>query len=317
MGIFSSLFSSSNKEETTDNRQKDDNKNFDILKYDGLKALNMRKPDYAVKFLTEALKTQEDFECMRYLMSAYIMLNDLRNALEVLNKMALAEPKDISTLLTRANVLFMLEQYAELISDCETILELEPENHLACFHIAKAKNAMNELENSIEYLTKTISFKDDFIDAYMLRSEVYLLLKRGNEALLDVEKIISITEDDENAYMLRGRVHEFMENYDSALNDFQYVLELNPFSEDACLLAGKLMIKLEKYNEAIALFDEATEHIESFAKAYELRAQMKMKKGDREGAAEDMEKYAELSNEDDEIEESDLGFDNLYKGNII
>ena len=43
-----------------------------------------------------------------------------------------------------------------------------------------------------------------------------------------------------------------------------------------------------------------------------------IKTGDKESAAEDMEKYAELSNEDDnEIEESDSSFDNLYKGNII
>ena len=66
MGILSSLFSSSNKEETADDKQKEDIKNFDILKYDGIKALNMRKPDYAIRFLNEALKIQDDFECLRY-----------------------------------------------------------------------------------------------------------------------------------------------------------------------------------------------------------------------------------------------------------
>ena len=245
------------------------------------------------------------------------MQNDLDNALEVLNKMAVAEPGNISTFLTRANILFLCEQYAESIADCKTVLELEPENYQACFNIAKAGNAMNESENCIEYLTKAISLKDNFADAYMLRSKVYLLLKKGDEALADIEKIISINEDDEYAYLHRGCIHEFMENYDDALNDFQHTLELNPFSEEACLLAGKLMIKLERYDDAITILDEATEHIESFAKAYELRAQAKLKTGDNDGAEEDMAKYAELAAEDDEIEESDTGFDNLYKGNVI
>ena len=65
MGLFSSLFSSEKKEEIADDNQKDDLKNFEILKFDGIKALNIRKTGYAAKCFNEALKIQEDFETMR------------------------------------------------------------------------------------------------------------------------------------------------------------------------------------------------------------------------------------------------------------
>mgnify|MGYP000799416441 CR=1 FL=1 len=63
-------------EKTREDKAKNEQKNFDILKYDGVRAQKMGKLVYAIKCFTEALNIQEDFETMSYLVSAYTMAND-------------------------------------------------------------------------------------------------------------------------------------------------------------------------------------------------------------------------------------------------
>lgn len=60
--FFTSLFSSSKPAEATEDKAKNEQKNFDILKYDGVRAQKMGKLVYAIKCFTEALNIQEDFE---------------------------------------------------------------------------------------------------------------------------------------------------------------------------------------------------------------------------------------------------------------
>ena len=116
--FFTSLFSSSKPAEATEDKAKNEQKNFDILKYDGVRAQKMGKLAYAIKCFTEALNIQEDFETMSYLVSAYTMANDLGKAEDVLNRMVEMEPDHIATRLTRVNLLFMLDKDAEVITDC-------------------------------------------------------------------------------------------------------------------------------------------------------------------------------------------------------
>ena len=110
--FFKSLFSSSKAATPEEEKSKNDQKNFDILKYDGVRAQKIGQVAYAIKCFTEALKLQEDFETMTYLVAAYTTANKAEEALEVLNRMVELEPDHINTLLTRVNVLFMLDKDA-------------------------------------------------------------------------------------------------------------------------------------------------------------------------------------------------------------
>lgn len=186
--FFTSLFSSSKPAEATEDKAKNEQKNFDILKYDGVRAQKMGKLVYAIKCFTEALNIQEDFETMSYLVSAYTMANDLGKAEDVLNRMVEMEPDHIATRLTRVNLLFMLDKDAEVITDCLHVIELEPSNHVAYFMMAKAKKATNDVFGAIADLTRSISLKEDFADSYLLRAEILLGLGQAKEALPDVEK---------------------------------------------------------------------------------------------------------------------------------
>ena len=73
--FFKSLFSSSKVATPEEEKSKNDQKNFDILKYDGVRAQKIGQVAYAIKCFTEALKMQEDFETMTYLVDTRVDLS--------------------------------------------------------------------------------------------------------------------------------------------------------------------------------------------------------------------------------------------------
>lgn len=317
--FFTSLFSSSKNEDSAEEKTKNEQKNFDILKYDGVRAQKIGQVAYAVKCFTEALNIQEDFETMNYLASAYSMANQTEKALEILNRMVEMEPEHVQTLLTRVTILFMLDKDAEVIADCLRVIELDESNHLAWFLMAKAKRTTDDPLGAIVDLTKAIALKEDFTDAYLLRAEILLSMEQPKEALPDIEKAIELAPEEETTYLVRGKIHEAIGDLDAATNDYQQALDLNPFNEDACILKGTLLITKELLDEAIAFFDEAIEIKPDFAKAYAERGRAKNLKGDKEGAFEDLKKSIELNPEGEEAKkfEGQHDFNNMYKGGIF
>ena len=318
--FFKSLFSSSKAATPEEEKSKNDQKKFDILKYDGVRAQKIGQVAYAINCFTEALNLQEDFETMTYLVAAYTTANKADEALEVLNRMVELEPDHINTLLTRVSVLFMLDKDADVIADCRHILELEEANHLAWFLMGKAKRTTSDPLGAIGDLTKAITLKEDFTDAYLMRAQILLSMKQATEALPDVEKAIVLAPEEETSYLLRGRIHEAMGNIDAAAADYQNVLELNPFNDEATLLVGQLLITQERLDEAITFFDEAIDLKPDFGKAYAERGRAKNLKGDKEGAFEDLKKSIELNPEGDEaqkLEGQHTNFNDMYKGGIF
>jgi hypothetical protein len=65
MGLFKSLFGGNNTPETE--KEKNDKKNFEILKYDGIRAQRMGKLPYAIKCFEEAVAINDELETLSLL----------------------------------------------------------------------------------------------------------------------------------------------------------------------------------------------------------------------------------------------------------
>lgn len=140
MGFFKSFFSGkpANPEEE---KQKNNQKNFEIFKYDGMRAQRMGRADYAIKCFTEALALQEDFETMGYLAQVYIQSNELDEARKLLERMIRTEPEHTSTLLTLANVCYMQEDYAAMAEAAQKAIAVEEGNAMAHYLLGKPTTA--------------------------------------------------------------------------------------------------------------------------------------------------------------------------------
>lgn len=312
ISFLKSLFGSeANAQEDVTVKNKD--RNFDILKYDGVKALKMGKTGYAIRCFNEALALNEEFETMNYLASAYIQQNETELAASTYTRLTELEPEHIDTRLNRANLYFACKQAEETIADCQYILTVDTAEYRAYVLMARAKQTMKNHDEAIADLTQAISIKNDLMDAYLLRAISKLELQQYDEALADVNLAISLSPEEENAFLLRAKVYEAMKQTDAAIEDYSEVIALNPFNEQAYLKMGALLIAGHKLDEAIRHFDEAIEFKPDFAKAYAERGRAKELKGDNEAALEDTKQAATLSSEECEEDCQPVNFNDMYK----
>lgn len=295
MPNFFKSFFSSKADSPEEEKKKTARKNFEIFKYDGLRAQRMGRPDYAVKCFTEALAIEEDFETLGYLSQLYIQLGEPDKARNLLNRMVELEPELTSTYLTLANLCYMQEDYEAMATAAQKAIGLEEGNAAAHYLLGKATNGMNDGIMTIAHLTKAIALKEDFTEARLLRAEALLSMQQYKEAMEDIDAILAGIPDEEAALLLRGKIEEATGKAEEAEADYRHVTEMNPFNEQAYLYLGQLFITQKKLPEAIGLFDEAIELNPGFAAAYHERGRARLLNGDKEGSIEDMKKSLELN----------------------
>lgn len=263
MGFFRRLFgvSSENSELTEDEKKQEEAKNFDILKYDGVRAMRMQRTDYAVECFVHALNLREDLEIRDYLSRCYISQGELTLAYRNLEKISEAQQDNIAVLLRMANVALMMEDYVVMGSVCEKALLIDKDSHEALYLYAKACRGTDDTANSVAMLTKAISVKADFPEAYLLRGEV--LLEDGNldEADEDALHLLEEYPDNEDILMLKANIERKKNNAASAIEFYDKVIDANPFN----------------------------------ASAFGYRSEMKKIAGDTEGAKDDAERADELT----------------------
>ena len=70
-------------------------RHFDVLKYDGIKALKVGKNAYAVRCFNEALKFQEDVEILEHLSTAYTREEQMEDAISIAGRFVEIEPENV------------------------------------------------------------------------------------------------------------------------------------------------------------------------------------------------------------------------------
>ena len=298
MGFFKSLFKAK-AEDPVAEQEKKLQKEFEILKYDGIRAYRLHRYDYAQKCFEEAIKMKDDYETYGHLAQLLVERGDLQGALQPLLHMAKAEPTIAANFITLANVYFMLEDYHEMANKAQLAIHLEPQNPQAYYLKGKATHALGIEGEAISLLTKAIELKADYAEALLLRGQVYLSQGQLEDALQDAEAVIASENEVESGLLLRGAVKEVQGLLDEADAAYHQVLEIDPFNQQAFISLGKLYCQQQRYAEAISAMDDAIEMSPVFAEAYALRAEAKKLSGDAEGAAKDATAAANLKAADE------------------
>lgn len=241
MNLFKALFGS--KEEKPEEKQKaEEAKNFDVLKYDGVRALHSNQTEYAIRCFTHALQMQDDLEINDYLSQAYIRMGELPQAYEQLQKMAEAQPDNQQIFIRMAHVAYMMEDYQAMTGACEKALLADDSNAEVMYLYARACAGQDDTANAVAMLTKAISLNAGYGDAYLLRGE--LLLKDGDmrEADEDAAWLLEHAPENEDVLMLKARIEKAKDNVAEAMTYYNKVTEVNPFHIDAYSERGELKI---------------------------------------------------------------------------
>lgn len=294
MGFFKSFFTG-NTGSSDEKERKNGQKNFEIFKYDGMRARRMGRNDYAIRCFSEALAIQNDFETRNYLAQTYITTGRIEDARHELEEMIKMEPQHTGSYIALANICFMLEDYDAMAEAARQAAGLDSDNATAYYLLAKAAGRQGDATACMEGLDKAIALKDDFNEARLLRAETLAAMQQYEEAGKDIETILAREPEEENAMLLHGQIAEAGKDYGKAEASYRHVTEVNPFNEQAFVCLGHLYITQGRMAEAIEVLDEAIELNPGCAAAYRERAQARLQNGDRDGYEEDLKKEKEAA----------------------
>ena len=262
MGFFKSLFTG--KIETREEQQENDaQRNFDILKYDGVKALRYHDMAQAERCFTAALNIKDDLEVRDYLSQAYINNGQFEEAMNELEILLRAEPDNRELLMRMVQVTFMKEDYAHMEELCQQTIGMEGDNTFFKFLYARAKRGLGQTEEALEWLDKTLADNERIVDARLLRGDLLIETGRLEEAAEEAQWMLEHVSDNEDVLMFQVRVQQAQGDLDGAIATCGQVIELNPFN----------------------------------VQAYQTRSELRKNTGDREGAAEDQRLAAEIAPE--------------------
>lgn len=262
MGFLKSLFNGK-VEPPEEKKKEEESRNFDVLKYDGVKALRMGESAHAVELFNRALSMQEDLEVRDYLSQALIHVNRLEEAYEQLQKLAEAEPKNVQLLVRMTDVAYMLEDYDRMEELCERAMLVDKDNPMLMVLYARACIGRGDLVNAVAMLTRAITMREDNGDARLLRGDTLLEMGDVESADEDAKWLDEHSSGVEEVLLLNARIEERKGNHDKAIDYYNKVIKANPFH----------------------------------ATAFKERGAVRLVSGDKEGAEADMRSYLELNPE--------------------
>jgi len=105
----------------------------------------------------------------------------------------------------------------------------------------------NEL--ALKKLTYAIQLKKNFLEAFQVRSEVYMQLEKYELALEDCKRCLKLKEDDRTYYNL-AQVYEKLEMFSEAEEAYKMSINMNRRLVQTHFAYAQLLFSREKYNEA-------------------------------------------------------------------
>ena len=293
------LFSASGHD-GADEAKRQEERDFDLLKYDGIRAMRMGKTDYAERCFTRAVGLRRDPETLRHLATLYIGLGRYDEAIATLTTLAEAEPGKPDAHISMAGVHFTRGDYATARDEAGKALGIEAGNAEALLLAGKADARLGNMLEAIVSLTKAIEAREGYVDALLARAETLTSMRQAAEAMADVERVLSIDDGNEAALSLKASLQAMGGDTDAALATYDRLLEANPFNFDAYAAKAGILMAAGQAQQAIATLDEAIELSDSVPQLYRERGRAKMMLGDKEGAAADLKKSLEMRPEDAE-----------------
>lgn len=281
MGFFKRLFGGK-QEATPEEIDKKSDKDFEVLKFDGVRALRQGQVTYAIQCLqnalqvkgislsadseSEAKETQEILEVRDYLSQALIHHGELLPAYEQLQKLADAQPDNKQIFVRMAQVAYMMEDYVAMSNACEKGMLIDKDDAHLLYLYAEACLGNGDLINTIAMLTKSILLSEE---------------DKSQQA---------------QSRLLRGDTLRKMGDLKGADEDAQWLLDImeEPI-EEVLLLKARLLHAEGKLDDAILYYNKVVDANPFSATAFKERGAIYLEKGDKEMAEKDMQSFLEVN----------------------
>ena len=295
MGFLKTLFGAREEspEEKTEKRRERD---FNVLKYDGVRACKMGEVKYAIRCFREALALRNDSETASYLAEALLSDKQAEEGRSILAKLAEKLPDHIGVRLAMARADEMMQDYTRMDEDCQAALQIDSCHAGALYRSAQAKHALHDELNAVALLTQAIVQDGHLTEAYLLRAEILRAMGSLTEAEADIDAVLGRT-DGVSAVMLKAALRLQQGDAPTAITYYNKVKTQNPLMGEAYVGLSTAYAANRQLDRALSTLDEAVELMPDFSEGYKERGRIKLMLNDKAGATDDLKKALETSPE--------------------
>lgn len=268
MGILSSIFG--NSKPTPESQ-------YETLRDDGVRAMQMGEAAYAEKCLKAALDIKRELRTVSFLAEVYLRMQNYEQALPLLQEISTSDEDTLEVDLLLAQTQGKLGQYANERETCQRITQQHADEPRALYLMAEADHGLHDDFMAIAHLTQCLTLRSDYEQALFLRANVLKGMSQWNEVLTDAESLVKADAENTDYLLLRAEAYAALSKTDEAI-----------------LKLGSIYQQTAQWDKALALYNEAIEQRPDFAAAYKARGAVKNHLKDVAGAAEDLKRSLEL-----------------------
>lgn len=299
MGFLKSLFGG--KEESAEEKaEKSRARDFDVLKYDGIRALRMGEADYAIQCFKKALALSPDHETMSALAEALLAAGEPEEAYQTLSDLAVQFPGNINVRLSMARIADRLGDYERMQADCLEALKIDDGHAGALYLSGKASHAAGDTLNAIALLTRALTADEHLDEARLLRADILAAMGTLEEAEKDIDMLLQPQEGatpSEEALLRKAGLRLQQNDPEQAIAYYNKVKEQNPLMGEAYVGLSMAYAANRQLDRSLETMDEALEYMPDFGTGYKERGRIKMLLNDKAGAMDDLKQALEADPE--------------------
>jgi tetratricopeptide (TPR) repeat protein len=293
MGFLKSIFGPTSTPE--EEKEKIEKRQFETLRDNGVRALQMGEIKLALPYLEKALELRPDDRAAKaYLAEALLRQQDYATALPHLRLLAAEETEGIELRLLLANALGKTDDYAAMRDTLTPLLATSTDDARVAYLAAVAAHGLHDDFTAIALLTQALAQHDDYIAARALRARILSEMGQWHEALDDTTFLMDSQTADEDTALLHGKGLAATGNHDGADATFRQLLDDNPFCIEAFQALAQLHAADNRLDKALDVCNEGIAACPTAGVLYRLRGGIRLQLHDEAGAADDLKKALEI-----------------------
>ncbi len=149
------------------------------------------------------------------------------------------------------------KNYKKAITELKRVAEIDNNNYLAPYYIGMSFLMLEDVENSLDYFTKSIQINGKYADAFNSRGLAYGYVGQVEESIVDFDRAIILDPNFAEAYLNRATANSDLGNISQAISDFTDAIRLSPQNPSIYYQRGQLYQKQKDYESAILDFKHA------------------------------------------------------------
>ncbi len=190
---------------------------------------------------------------------------NFEDAIDQYTKAIELDPDYDKAYIQRAIAYTKLDDYEKAAEDFDRAIVFDEKDAGLYYYSGTAYHLQGKNNIALAKLNKAVDMKNNFLEAYQVRSVVLIELERYQEALDDCQKCLKIKEDEKGYYNI-AQVYENLEMYQEAETAYRESIAKNRKVVGTHFALANLLYNREDYSEAytsvVAVLELEPSHLE-------------------------------------------------------